>query len=192
MIVTAEFVKYFDICNDYVTDKYDKPSKEFYEMKNLFLREYCCFDGYDLQVYGKYSIYDHQIGEVCGGLDWKYAAHCHNRGECTEPRLESTHYNILERYEVRFKSIRPGYTESKIYHIPTNEFKFKTVRGYRKESERFESLERECENTLEGRKYFKVKRKPPKPGEALAWLKQYFEENNIIHKQIEIFETIKI
>jgi hypothetical protein len=183
MIVSEEFIRHFDACNDY--EMREDLKKEFYGLKRLLLKNFASFVGYDLQKYRKYTIGCY--GDVFT-VDEHYAYKEYMNHRCSEPRWASTHRHILERYELyyckRNTPLHPsqeGKKKFKVYHVPTDEYSFKCD-SYCKESLNYAELRKQVLDKVGLKKQKRARVVDPEF--SLYWLKEYFKENNIKALQI--------
>jgi hypothetical protein len=180
MIVSEDFIRHFDACNDY--EMREDLKKEFYELKSLLLKNFASFVGYDLQKYRKYTIGCY--GDVFT-VDEHYAYKEYMNHRCSEPRWASTHRHILERYNLFFTRIVRGKEVKgfKIYNIPTDEYSFKCD-SYCKESLNYAELRKQVLDKVGLKKQKRARVVDPEF--SLYWLKEYFKENNIKALQIPL------
>lgn len=166
-VVSEEFVKHFDICNQFSY----RHKEIFYKLKSYFLEKYCEFDGYDLQEF--YKLY---CFECCGTIHAKKTSKCtYSDGGCDASEVFSVHKHISSRYKVRFvfsdKTISENLESQKIYHCPTNEFFYSNYRfNSVRKSDNFKELELICQNKITEIKEKNLKPTVEKPFESLKWL----------------------
>jgi hypothetical protein len=120
VLVSSEFIYHFNVCNQYDF----RLKKLFYKLKQWFLEEFAEFDGYDRQVFSKYSCYDCH----CSYMSEEDVDKCNDRNgsafsscwsSCEET---SEHKHILKRYKMYYINEHEETEHEQVYHIPTDHF----------------------------------------------------------------------
>lgn len=190
MIFPKEFVRHFDICNDYNF----RHKKLFYLVKNMILKNYSAEDGYDLQKWNTVTI--SSFGDIYE-VDEAYGNKCWMDHECSEPRWASTHKHILQRFKLTYvASANWNKTSFNIYHTPTPEFYFESLNRdgsiYVKESGNYWELRKQCAGRdgkikcIGLKKQKNVRKNSLDPVESLKWLVEYCKTKSIRNPQLRL------
>lgn len=185
MVITEEFLKHFDICN-----QADFRLKSlFYKIKTTFLTRHGVHSGYDQQFFVKWFCDSCKLTVTNVQME-RCSLRRLDSAECTGGVMASRHAHILSRYDLTTDDGKI----TKTYHCPTGEFLYENCfnSSYDKKSRNYDTLNALVSDIVSGTKEPNKKITKQQAWESLKFLinyarHQYSRKPSVRLKDLEFY-----